>query len=341
MAVKPKRPTVREIALRCEVSVATVSRVLNANFKNGFSVSKELHDRIIRTAEELGYRPNLAARNLVQQRTHIVAILGLHVFCEWPTSIYQLTCDAAIRQLQNHGYNVCTSAPNLEKDNTELPPWRVDGVIVVQECSKETIDEMERIQLPYVVVNGVGGPSCTAVVPDDINATKRAIAHLLDLGHKRIAYAGQSPEHRHHISIEHRHVTYFTELNANGLEPISGHEKCFTSGLDFLVSAVLKQQATAIIAYDHIIAMQILHNAKTLNLEIPRQVSLICFNDEKFCDLVVPSLTTMRVPSEKMGQKAAEILLDKMESPQRSVTKYVKLNEDLVIRSSTAKPLDF
>lgn len=333
------RPTAREIASRCGVSVATVSRVLNSNYKNGFSVRKELHQKITMLAEELGYRPNLAAQNLAQQKTNIIAFLGLNTSFGWPTNIYILTCETAIRLFQSNGYNICTAAPNLKRDNTELPPWRVDGVVVLQECSQETIEEMERIQLPYVVVNGVGGPSCSSVVPDDVDATQRAINHLLDLGHKRIAYAGPSPEHRHHASIGKRHSTYLSELNAKGLEPISGHETLFTSGLDFLVSSVLKQNATAIVAYDHVIAMKLLHDTNILNINIPKQVSLICFNDEKLCDLVVPPLTTVGVPSAKMGRVAAEMLLKKIESPKTTTPECVKLQEDLVIRSSTTVPL--
>lgn len=339
MATKTTRPTVREIASRCGVSAATVSRVLNANYKHGFSVRKDLHEQITRVAEEMGYRPNLAARNLVQQQTHIVALLGLDAFYDWPLNVYKLSCETAIRLLQKHGYNVCTAAPNPEKNNTELPPWRVDGVIVVQECSSQTIDEMERIRLPYVVINGPGGPNASSVVKDEVQATKHAISHLLDLGHQRIAYAGPSSLHRHHAGMIHRHNTYLAELKAEGLEPVSGHDRLFASGKEFLVSAVLEQKATAIIAYDYIIAMKILHAANGLNIEFPRQVSLVCLNDEKLCDWAVPPLTAVGVPSAKMGQMAAEMLLEKMKSPRNSTPECIKFVEDLVIRSSTAKLL--
>ena len=334
------RPTARDIALRCGVSVATVSRVLNSNFKNGFSVRKELYEKITQIADELGYKPNLAAQNLAQQKANIISFLGLNTTFGWPTNIYQQTCETAIRVLQKHGYNICTAAPNLDKDNTELPPWRVDGVIVVQECSPDTIDEMERVRLPYVVVNGIGGPAGSSVVPDDVDATKRALGHLLQLGHRQIAYAGPSMEHRPHVSVGERYNTFLAELSSKGLEPVAGHEAPFSTGLDFLVSSVLKQNATAIIAYDHVIAMKIIHDANVLNIDIPRQVSLICFNDEEICDLVVPPLTTIGVPSVKMGQVAAEMLLDQIESPNsQPLHKCIKFQDNLVIRSSTAKPL--
>ncbi len=332
------RPTAREIAARCGVSVATVSRVLNGNYKNGFSVRKELHDQIFRIAEEIGYKPNLAARNLAQQRTNIITFLGYNTSFGWPTNIYQKTCEAAIRLLQSRGYNVCTSAPNLDRDNTELPPWRVDGVVVLQECSPETIDEMERVHLPYVIVNGIGGPNGSSVVPDDVDATQRAMNHLFELGHTRIAYAGPSPAHRSHASVQARHSVYMSEMATHSAEPPVGHEGTFESGLDFLVSAVLKQKATAILAYDHVIAMKLLHDANVLNIKIPQQVSLMCFNDEYLCDLVVPPLTTVGVPSRQMGQVAAELLISQIESAKdQRPAEHIKIQQELIIRDSTAK----
>jgi LacI family transcriptional regulator len=270
----------------------------------------------------------------------VVGFLGRNTTFGWPTNIYQPATEAAIRLLQGHGYNACIAAPNLEQDNTELPPWRVDGVIVLQECSPETIDEMERIKLPYVVINGNGGPSGSSVIPDDIDAAHRAIEHLLKLGHRRIAYAGPTPDHRKHASIQDRHETYLSELQTRGIEPVAGHNAVFTSALDFLVSAVQIQNATAIVAYDHVIALKLLHDAHILNIDIPRQVSLICFNDEYLCDMVMPPLTTVGVPSRQMGKIAAEMLLRQIESPkaQRPI-EHIKVQEDLVVRSSTAEPL--
>jgi LacI family transcriptional regulator len=340
MGRKGSVPTVREIASHCGVSTATVSRVLNGNYANGFSVRKEVHNLIMNVADELGYRPNLAARNLVQRQTRIVGFLGCNTTFGWPSNIYQTAIEAAIRLLQGRGYNVCIAAPNLEQDNTELPPWRVDGVIVLQECSPETLEEMERIKLPHVVINGKGGESCSSVVPDDIDAMHRAVEHLVKLGHRRIAYAGPTPEHRKHSSIQERHETYLSELKERGIEPITGHNAVFTSALDFLMSAVQKQNATAIIAYDHVIALKLLHDAHILNIEIPRQVSLICFNDEYLCDMVMPPLTTVGVPSRQMGKMAAEMLLRQIEAPRTErPIEQVKVQEDLVVRASTAEPL--
>jgi DNA-binding LacI/PurR family transcriptional regulator len=114
-------PTVKEIASRCGVSEATVSRVLNGNYKYGFSVREEVRQRITSVADILGYRPNLAAKNLVQRKTQMVAILGCDIVLGWPGNIYQTIINASVQTLHIHGYDACITVPNLEQDDTELP----------------------------------------------------------------------------------------------------------------------------------------------------------------------------------------------------------------------------
>ncbi len=332
-------PTVKEIASHCGVSKATVSRVLNGNYKHGFSVRQEVRQHIIDVADELGYLPNLSAKNLAQQQTKVVGILGCNALFAWPGNLYHVIIDACVRSLHGHDYDVCITVPNLEKTDLELPTWRIDGAIVLQECSPQTIEHMERIGLAYVVVNGVSGPNGSAVIPDDIQGTRRALAHLMDLGHRRIAYAGPTSEHRKHRSIEDRHNTYLSELDRHELESIDGHDKVFRSAPAFLASAVLKNQATAILAYDHIEAVKIIHGAHTLDIQIPKQVSLICFNDEYMCNIVTPPLTTIYVSSRQMGRVAAKMLLEHLQSPADYSPECVKLPKDLIVRSSTARPL--
>ncbi len=332
-------PTIREVAAHCGVSQATVSRVLNGNFKHGFSVRREVHQRIVEVADALGYRPNLAARNLVQRQTKIIAILGCDIALGWPGNIYQAIIDASVETLHSGGYNVCMNVPNLAENRCELPPWKVDGAIVLQECSPETVEEMERANLPYVVINGAGGPSGSSVIPDDIEGTKLAMRHLVELGHTHIAYAGPTREHKKHRSISERHDTYLSELIRYGLEPMRNHNKVFNSASAFLASSVMKYHATAILAYDHIEAMRILHAAHMLEIQIPLQVSLVCFNDEYLCSIVTPPLTTVAVPSKQMGRMAAKMLLERMQSPEDYRPKCEKLSQDLIVRDSTAAPL--
>jgi LacI family transcriptional regulator len=329
-------PTIKEIAVHCGVSQATVSRVLNGNFKHGFSVRREVHQHIIEVANSLGYRPNIAAKNLVRQRTSVIAILGCDVALGWPGNIYQSIVDSCVRELHSGEYDVCMSIPNLAKDRCELPPWKIDGAIVLQECSPETIEVLERNNIPYVVINGVGGPNCSLVFPDDIEGARLAMRHLAELGHTQIAYAGPTSGHKKHRSITDRHDTYLSELKMRGLEPVKDHDKVFSSATAFLASSVMKHHATAILAYDHIEAMRILQGAHTLEIPIPSQVSMVCFNDEYLCSIVTPPLTTVAVPSRQMGQIAANMLLKRLQSPADFHPECVKLPQSLVVRASTA-----
>lgn len=331
-------PTVKEVAARCGVSQATVSRVLNQKYEHGFSVREELKQRILEVAEELGYRPNLAARNLVRKQTKIVAMLGCKAIFGWPGNLYPTIIDAAVQALHTRNYDVCISVPK-EDDNSELPAWKIDGAIVLQECTPDTFTLMERANLPYVVVNGVGGSNSYCVIPDDVQGTERAMSHLLDLGHIRIAYAGPTVGHREHKSIEDRHNTYLLEMARHGLEPIPGHDKMFGSATAFLAMAVHKHRATAVLAYDHIEALKLIHGSHMLGLQIPEQLSLICFNDEYLSEIVTPPLTTIAVPPRKIGRLAAEILLSRLESPETYQYKVRTISQDLTVRGSTSPPL--
>jgi len=332
-------PRVKEVALRCGVSQATVSRVLNGNYKHGFSVRKEVRQRITEVADALGYRPNLAAKNLVKRQTKMVAVLGSNIVLGWPGNIYQAIVNALVQVLRARGFDVCITVPNLEKEETELPNWRVDGVIVLQESSDKTIEQMEKIHLPYVVINGIGGSKCSSVIPDDVEATQRAVKYLVDIGHRRIAYAGPTLSHRKHRSIDDRHNTYLSALAENKLDAIPGHDTAFRSACAFLNSAVVKNGATAILAYDHVEALKILHGAHVLNIQIPKQVSLMCFNDDYLCKIVTPSLTSIGISLKQIGRIAAERLLKHIESPKDN-PECIKLTQDLIIRNSTAPPLE-
>lgn len=178
-------------------------------------------------------------------------------------------------------------------------------------------------------------------MPDDVEATRQAIQYLYDLGHRRIAYAGPTPEHRRHMSIEERYSTYLAELKRLGLKAIDEGGKPFSNPQNFLARAVLEEKATAILAYDHVVALKILHDAPVCDIQIPEQVSLMCFNDEYLCDIVKPALTTMGAPSREMGKLAAQLLLKQIQQPaEERVGQTIKLRQHLIIRASTIPPTE-
>lgn len=331
--------TLKEIAKKCSITTATVSRVLNHKNDHGFSVSKELREKIFNLANELDYRPNLMARSLGSEHTMLVGIIGLRCFFDDTATIYQSSLQEIGRSLYQKGYNVSFTLPSPEGDS-EFPTWRVDGIIILERCSGKSLKKLEQNGLPYVTVNGPCGDYGSGVVPDDVSGTVTAIRHLYDLGHRRISYCGPDLHHPYHESIDARHSTYLSELGRLGLSPIPGHEKKFESAAGYLMNNVVKNNATAILSYGSVQSLKILAASHEMGIKIPQQVSMICFNDVYPCEFTSPPLTTVAVPSGQMGRVGAELLLKIMESTKEVKRETVKLPERLIVRGSTATAPD-
>jgi LacI family transcriptional regulator len=330
-----------DVAAAAGVSKSTVSRVLNFKLGNGFSVSDEVRQRILKIAEKLRYRPNLMARGLTNQRTRMISVLGgAHALSDMG-NIYQTVINSITNVLDNApgGFDVTVDMSQHASETSELPAWKIDGAIILAKCTSQTIEEIKRSNAPYVVINGPADSSGSSVTPDDIEGTELAVKHLIQLGHTRIAYASAPLSHlAGHSSLRDRHDTYVKELNKRGLAAIKGHDEPFTSAVDFLKSAVITQKATAVITYGHMSALNIMQAAHSLSIAIPRELSLIAFCDEYAAGVMSPSLTFIDLGSREMGQVAAEMLLTKIENPEQAKSLNVKIQEKLVFRDTTARP---
>jgi LacI family transcriptional regulator len=332
-----------DVAAAAGVSKSTVSRVLNNKLGNGFAVSKDVRQRILEIASKLRYRPNLMARGLTNQRTRMISVLGGSHALSDMGNIYQTVINNITNVLDNApgGFDVTVDMSQHTPDMSELPTWKIDGAIILAQCTKQTIDEIKKSNAPYVVINGPSDSSGASVIPDDIGGARLAVKHLVGLGHTRIAYAGAPSKHlAGHSSLNDRHDTYVKELIACGSTPIKGHEEPFTSATDFIKSAVYEQKATAVIAYGHMGALNIMQAAHALGIAIPRELSLIAFCDEYAASIMSPSLTFIDLGSREMGQVAAEMLLNKIENPEHGKFRNMKIQEKLVFRDTTARPLN-
>jgi LacI family transcriptional regulator len=330
-----------DVAAAAGVSKSTVSRVLNNKLNNGFSVSVDVRQRVLKIAEQLRYRPNLMARGLTNQRTRMISVLGGSHALSDMGNIYQTVINSITNVLDNApgGFDVTVDMSQHAPDVSELPAWKIDGAIILAKCTSQTIEEIKHSNAPYVVINGPADSSGSSVSPDDIGGMELAVQHLVQLGHTRIAYASAPLRHlAGHSSLKDRHDTYVKELNARGLETIKGHEEPFTSAVDYLKSVVVTQKATAIIAYGHMGALNIMQAAHSLGIAIPRELSLIAFCDEYAASVMSPGLTFIDLGSREMGRIAAEVLLEKIENPDQAQSRNVKIQEKLVFRDTTARP---
>lgn len=331
--VRRARPTISDVAKMVGVTPATVSRVLNG--KKHFSASNAVRDKIFEAAQKLGYVPDLSARNLNRQTTHIIGIFAspnTHV----AEGIYESLLQGISEVLHAGGYDVFFDLSANVKH--AVPFWRFDGAILLQSPLEATVEELDRRRVPYVCVNERAGTPVAQVLADDVMGMRRAVEHLRQLGHRRIAYANARATYLTHYSVTERYETLLAEVRAQGMELAPGHDTPFSSGADFLRESVKAGGATAVITYDHHIAVVLVGAAYELGLRIPDDFSLICFNDVFPVALLPPPLTAVSVSGREIGRIGADMLLNNLVNHKAAPTKEIRVVEDLVVRSSTAPP---
>ena len=329
------RPTLSDVARLCGVTPATVSRVLNK--KQTFSTSPAMRLKILDAAQQLRYVPDLAARNLNKRTTRII---GMFASPATPVAqgVYVQMIEGALEVLHASDYDVFFDLSASRKHT--VPFWRFDGALLLQSPRLGIVEELDRRRVPYVCVNEKVGSPVVQVLADDAMGSRRAVELLAHLGHQRLAYAYAQATHLEHYSIVERHATMANATRELGMELVGGHDVPFADGLGFLRDGVIGRGATAVIAYDHEIAVTLVGAAAALGLDIPHDFSLICFNDVFPVSLLPTPLTAVSVPGREMGRVSASHLLNGLAAQKPAVAKEIRVPEDLVIRRSTAPPPD-
>lgn len=337
--------TLSSVARECEVSESTVSRVLNGSKQGRFSVSPEVRGRILRVAQEMNYRPSVAARNLTVGKTHLVAVLGVAGIWSDRVGPAEEALSAVAEALDKAGYELCVSFLNSRRGAFDPPPLRVDGMIALGAHAAEHFNALDHSGVPYVSINGSAGTKGASVNPDDARGVRLALKHLVDLGHRRIAYLDHWSQDATHPSVTERREAFKAasadlgfatpQMNLPLLPANSAWDPYYEP---FVRRAILEERATAVLAYSHQGALGLMRAAHDLGLAVPRDFSLACFNNEPVLRLSVPSITAVDLPTRRMGAMAAEILLRAMSSEDPFDPVQVRLEESLVVRESTAPP---
>jgi DNA-binding LacI/PurR family transcriptional regulator len=193
--------------------------------------------------------------------------------------------------------------------------------------------------VPYVCVNERAGTPVAQVLADDVKGTRLAVEHLHQLGHRRIAYANPRATYLPHYSVAERSETLVGAARKHKMTLAAGHDVPFSSAEEFLRESVVGAGATAVLTYDHRIAVALVGAAYGMDLRIPRDFSLVCFNDLFPVALMPPPLTAITVPGREMGRLGADLLLNSLgsEAPAKGI-KEIRVPEHLVVRESTAAP---
>ncbi|KAA2254513.1 LacI family transcriptional regulator [Solihabitans fulvus] len=322
--------TIREVARRAQVSVATVSRSLSSP---GL-VRQETRERVLAAAAELGYQPNRAARGLITGRTGNLGIVVPDLENPFFTGVLK----AVQAQARHADYAVFVADsdedPVAEVKLLQTMAKQVDGVVL---CAPGLTDQQvhEAAEGTPLVLLNRSLPGIPAALMNSADGMRQIVDHLVALGHRRCAY------------LNGPHTSWSNQERLRGLRPAARRR-----GLDLVelgpfapryegglqaADLALAEDVTAIIAYNDIMALGVLARLRDRGVRVPEDVSVTGFDDLTFAALCSPALTTVAMPVAPAGRVAVDLLLDWL-AADGGEAPHVTLDTQLIVRGTTAPP---
>jgi DNA-binding LacI/PurR family transcriptional regulator len=331
------RSTVRDVARKAKVSVATVSRVLNSPSR----VRLSTREKVLKAMEQCHYVYNALAGSLSARRT---AMLGVVI----PTITNPIfaTVTKGIQDYASHnGYSILLGNTDYNEENelqliNLFQEKRIDGVIFNGPWrSAPLILRMKSANLPFVITwQKVKDKEVSFVAFDNFRSAYRSLEYLIGLGHRRIGMiAGKFTVSERALM---RWQAYRKCLGDKGLEyePRLVLERgySFADGKEAMAHLLaLPSPPTAVFCGNDVLAIGAMVEAKEKGMKIPRDLSIAGFDDMEISAYYDPPLTTVAVPAYEMGRMAAKILIENIRGESQTPQQHV-LEANLIIRGSTA-----
>jgi LacI family transcriptional regulator len=323
--------TLADVAREAGTSASTASRALSGR---GY-VAPDVKKRLLATADRLGYVPNLSARTLKQRTSRVVGV----VVSDLGNQFYAALAAGIEQELREAGYQMLLLGDNSDagEELTGVRTFlsmRAPGVIMTP-ASNTAADLLVARGTPVVEVDRrLATSSCDAVVIDNERGARGAVEHLLELGHTRIGLlmakttwttdAGRLQGYRAALA------SAGVKIDRRLIAKIATHAADTAARIE----ALLDEQPTAIFAANNQLAEHAWHLLRTRKLAIPRDISLVAFDDVPWMGMVQPAITAVAQPTFEMGRRAALLLLRRLQDPTCGRTVEV-LEPRLVIRGST------
>ena len=339
------KATINDVAKLSGVSIKTVSRVMN----NEPSVRQLTREKVQVAVKELNYQPNLAARNLAGTKSFTIA----YVY-DNPNAYYILDMQEGILSAcRQQGFELLINPCDSQQENIvediidTIKHARVAGLVLTPPFSEqpEFVKRITALDIKVVrIMSGDVAPDdlSACVMVNDRDASQTITQHLIDLGHKKIAFIAGGAEH---MSTIERYKGYRRALKANDIEynkdlVIEG-EYSFESGVNGAKQLMATDRAqenrpTAIFSCNDEIAAGALFAARLMNINIPDQLSIAGFENSPFSRQTWPKLTTANQPNTQIAHDAASLLISQIrkQKVQNITSQYTP---QLVVRDSTGK----
>lgn len=332
-------PTLKQIAKDLNISVSTVSRILNGKGKES-RISDATVASVLKYAQEIGYSPNLIAKGLQASQTYTIGLMVPDIanpfFATMAKNIEKWASNA------NYSIILIDSDEDVETEKKQVLNMmgrKVDGIIVAPVGdSYQHFTKIVKQKVPLIFVDRYFTDSSIPYISsDNYQGSYNATQELIEKGHKRICLISGSSANE---LVQERTEGYVNALKNAGIEVseelMLGNSFSIQNGLESTKSVLgLKSPPTAIFAMNNLIGFGVLKAAKELGLKIPQAVSLIIFDNHPYLSLLNPSISTVKQNSEKIGEMAVKAILKEI-NREFDITS-MRIETELILRDSIRK----
>ncbi|KAF0152345.1 MAG: transcriptional regulator LacI family [Ignavibacteria bacterium] len=337
-----KKITIEDVARRAGVSKGTVSAVINAKT----SVKPTTRDHILNVMKELNFRPKGVARNLksINQDKSIGFIIK-----DLNYPFYTSIASGVTEYANSKGYSVIiTSSDNDHKSEKRFSHLfsikDIKGIIIapVAEGTAEIehLFKLKMINYPFVLLEDIRGIQANVVAIDNIKAIKRAVKYLIKSGHKKIVHFAGPPSSTHtHERIDGFRYAFSEStlvFNKDLIVFIGSHnEESYAKTIEYFKDKPREEYPTAIVCFNDQQALAVMLALRDLDIKVPDEISIVGNDDIYYAKIYPVPLTTIHAPLHEIGMKAAEILINNIESSTLLPNERVIFETEFIIRDST------
>jgi LacI family transcriptional regulator, galactose operon repressor len=332
--------SIKEVARLAGVSLGTVSNVLNQPDR----VAEATRRRVLDAIAELGYVRNDSARQLRAGSSRQIAIVVLDVSNPFFTDVVRGAESAA----QEHGVMVvvCNSAEDSERERRHLDlleEQRIRGVLItpVDDTRDSRLEKLIGRGTPVVLVDrGSGWPNRCSVAVNDVYGGRLAGEHLVERGHRRIAFVGgpttipQVADRLQGISSAVDGAAHLHAVATPSLSVAAGR-----NAAEELADLPDDRRPTAVFCANDMLALGVLQEMTRRGLRVPQDVAIVGYDDIEFASAAAVPLSSVRQPREQLGRTATQLLLEEIESGGRHEHRHVVFQPELVVRESSSRPV--
>jgi len=330
-AEKGRAPNIRDVAREAGVSYQTVSRVLN----DSPAIRPSTREQVLRVIDELGYRPNPAARALVTSRSKIIGVLSSQSALYGPTtSIQAIEVAARAAGYRLSVTSISTSDTGSIRAGLDfLLGQSIEALVILapQVGVFDAIRDMS-IGVPFVTLEATGLDAGRSISVDQTRGARLAVRHLLVLGHTEIVHlAGPSDW----LEAQARLEGYRSELLEVGLSPRAQVVGDWTAEFGYLAGRELlaRRDFTAVFCGNDQMALGFLHACRDASVEVPVEISVVGFDDTPESAHFAPALTTVRQNFVEIGNRAIALLLAELGGA--TDLDHAPIAPELIVRAST------